>query len=177
MSKTGGCNNCIHPTCPHSLTTLGICRCDDCERGVLVLDLTSAPKSHKLVCNFCDVIINIFKNASKVSLVDGKMCDDCNAPLLTVVYKEEKSKFKDGAEEKTGCIFCTQEFTRLVEKSHAVTARLPHSSAGGGRGGRGRRGGGAIGGRGAAASAVVGGGGRGGKQPRDKMTALDQYFV
>lgn len=177
MSRNGGCNNCMHPTCQHSLANLGICRCDDCERGVLVLDLTSAPKSYKLCCNKCDVIINIFKNASKVSVVDKKTCDECSVPLLSVTYKEDKTRFKDGAEEKTGCIFCTPEFNRLIEKHQAVADRPVFS--GGGRGGRGGgRGGRGRGGRGAPATGGGGGRGRGGKvDPGDKMAQLANYFV
>lgn len=180
MARNGGCNNCMHPTCQHSLANLGISRCDDCDRGVLVLDLTSAPKSYKLCCNRCDVIITIFKNASKVAIADNQTCDQCSVPLLTVTYKEDKTRFKDGAEEKTGCIFCTPEFSRLIEKHQAVADR-PTFNGGGGRGGRG----GARGrgrGRGGAAGAGDGdrGGGRGrGRKvdPGDKMAQLANYFV
>lgn len=63
-----GCNHCTHPICSNSLIQLGVSTCDECERGVLVLDCTSAPKKYKLCCNNCDIIINIFKNATKVSV-------------------------------------------------------------------------------------------------------------
>lgn len=179
MARNGGCNNCMHPTCQHSLANLGVCRCDDCDRGVLVLDLTAAPKSYKLCCNKCDVIINIFKNASKVAMADdAKTCDQCSVPLLSVTYKEDKTRFKDGAEEKTGCIFCTPEFTRLIEKHQAVADRPVFS--GGGRGGRG---GGRGRGRGRGGDSRGGGGGggdsrRGGRaDPNDKMAQLASYFV
>lgn len=178
MARNGGCNNCLHPTCQHSLTNLGISRCDDCERGVLVLDVTSAPKSYKLCCNRCDVIINIFKNATRVSVVDSKTCDQCSIPLLNVLYCKEKTRFKDGAEEKTGCIFCTPEFNRLIEKHQAVADR-PLGGAGGrgGRGGRGRGRGGRGGFAAGDTGAVTGGGGRGRGPPTDKMSQLASYFV
>lgn len=184
MARNGGCNNCMHPTCQHSLANLGVCKCDDCERGVMVLDLTSAPKTHKLCCNKCDTIINIFKGASKVSLVEGKACGECSVPLLSVTYKEEKTKFKDGVEEKTGCIFCTPEFSRLIEKHQAVADRPVFRDGGGGRGGsrgRGRGGRGGRGGGGAGEERGGGGGGRGrgrrGADPADKMAQLASYFV
>lgn len=70
MPKFGGCNTCTHPTCPHSLNTLGISSCVECETGVLVLDSTLSP-TWKLGCNRCDVIINCFKGATKIT-VEGK---------------------------------------------------------------------------------------------------------
>lgn len=68
MPKMSGCNSCTHPTCAHSMVTLGVSSCAECEYGVLVLDCTSAPKKWKLVCNSCDVIINMFKGAAKVTV-------------------------------------------------------------------------------------------------------------
>ena len=73
MPKNAGCNSCTHPTCANSMMALGVSSCSECENGVLVLDNTSAPKKWKLGCNSCDVIINIFKGATKVS-VDCKYC-------------------------------------------------------------------------------------------------------
>lgn len=71
MPKMSGCNSCTHPTCSHSMMANGVSQCAECKRGVIVLDLTSAPKKWKLLCNTCDVVITIFKGAAKVS-VDGK---------------------------------------------------------------------------------------------------------
>lgn len=71
MPKNSGCNSCTHPTCANSLYSLGVSSCAECEYGVLVLDTTTAPKKWKLGCNSCDVIINFFKGASKVT-VDRK---------------------------------------------------------------------------------------------------------
>lgn len=73
MPNNSGCNSCTHPTCPNALTSLGVSNCDECDRGILVLDCTSAPKKYKLGCNVCDVIVNIFKGAAKVSVIDGKL--------------------------------------------------------------------------------------------------------
>lgn len=73
MPNNPGCNSCTHPTCPNSLTILGVSNCDECDRGILVLDCTSAPKKWKLGCNSCDVIVNIFKGAAKVSVIEGKL--------------------------------------------------------------------------------------------------------
>ncbi|XP_011176901.2 DNA topoisomerase 3-beta [Zeugodacus cucurbitae] len=169
MPKNGGCNSCTHPTCPHSLNTLGISSCVECEHGILVLDCTLAP-SWKLGCNRCDVIINCFKGATKVAVEEQK-CTECGAQLVNVVYKSDKTKFKDSSEEKSGCVFCSNDFAHLVEKHRAVASRPVNVRVGGRGGGRG----GAKGGRGGA-----GGGGRGGRgprQPKDKMAQLAAYFV
>jgi DNA topoisomerase III len=71
MSKNAACNVCTHPSCQHSLTSLGVSGCIECDKGILVLDCTSSPKSWKLVCNVCDVIISCFQEAVKVN-VEGK---------------------------------------------------------------------------------------------------------
>ncbi|XP_055388808.1 DNA topoisomerase 3-beta [Condylostylus longicornis] len=161
MPRNSGCNSCTHPTCQHSLNSLGISSCVECENGILVLDCTSSPSSWKLGCNRCDVIINIFKGATKIT-VDDKRCD-CGAQLVNVLYKSEKSKFKDNAEEKTGCIFCSQEFSHLVEKHRAITARPAQVNSRGSRGG---------GGRGGKSRST-----RGGRPKQDKMAHLAAYFV
>lgn len=54
---------------------LGVSNCDECDRGVLVLDCTSGPKKWKLGCNVCDVIVNIFKGAAKVTVNESKSID------------------------------------------------------------------------------------------------------
>lgn len=97
-------------------------------------------------------------------------CDDCGAQTVKVLYKSDKTKFKDGSEEKSGCIFCSADFTHLVEKHRAVASRPVNIR--GGRGGRG-------GGRGAKSGRGGGRGGRGGgaRQPKDKMAQLAAYFV
>lgn len=108
-------------------------------------------------------------------------CDECSAQLVTAVYRADDTKFKDGVTEKTGCLFCTQDFMRLVEKSRAVTARPVQRSRGVTGRGAGGRGGVALGatnvqsGRGG----QITGGGRGGRgrAPRDKMAELAAYFV
>lgn len=174
MPSNAGCNTCQHPTCPNSMNVLGVCACDECDRGILVLDCTSAPKKWKLGCNSCDVIINIFNKASKVTVNDKQKCTECQAQLVTVVYKADSTRFKDNSEEKTGCLFCSADFIPLVEKHRAVATRPVMEKST--RGGRGR--GAPVGGnggitRGAAAS---GRGGRG-KQPKDKMAQLAAYFV
>lgn len=146
---------------------LGVSQCDECDRGILVLDNTSAPKKWKLCCNYCDVIISIFNKATKVTVNDTKKCEECEAQLVSVVYKEDATRFKDGSLEKTGCLFCTAEFIPLVEKHRAVINRPAQVNT---RGGRGKKG----------AAGVTRGGpaGRGrGKAPKDKMAQLAAYFV
>lgn len=174
---------------------LGVSNCDECERGVLVLDCTSAPKKWKLGCNACDVIINIFKGASKVSVAESKLsilvsysptishyihhcnsslsflfsdkqCDECQSQLVTVLYKSDQTKFKDGTDEKTGCLFCLPDFVPLVEKHRAITTRPVQINTRGGRGGG--RGGVTINTTARGGATAGGRGGRGGRAPKDK---------
>lgn len=175
MPNNPGCNACTHPTCPNSLTMLGVSLCDECDRGILVLDSTSAPKKWKLCCNSCDVIINIFNKATKVTVNENKTCDECQAQLVTVSYKADQTKFKDGSEEKTGCLFCNSEFIPLVEKHRAVTTRPVQVNSRGGRGrGRGNSAIVPISTRGGAGNSTRGNRGR---PPKDKMAQLAAYFV
>lgn len=162
----------MHPTCSNSMNALGVSVCDECDRGVLVLDATSAPKKWKLGCNSCDVIINIFNKASKVTVNENKQCDECQAQLVTVVYKADQSKFKDNAEEKTGCLFCNADFIPLVEKHRAVSTKPIQTTST--RGGRGR--GGVSVGNGPSRGGASNRGNRG-RPPKDKMAALAAYFV
>lgn len=95
MPKMSGCNSCTHPTCPNSMMMHGVSQCAECKRGVMVLDVTSAPKKWKLGCNTCDVIINMFKGAAKVS-VDGECINIFlfvyEDPIFgPVSYKEQES--------------------------------------------------------------------------------------
>lgn len=173
MKKQSGCNVCPHPTCPYGVNTNGVSNCIECEIGVLVLDLSSGPK-WKLVCNKyffnmhesvviikvnfsrrCDTIIQIFDDAQKVS-VEENVCD-CGAQLVTVEYKPEKSKLPDDADKKTGCVFCSDFFAKLVERKKAVNSIRPRQFRG--------------------KLAARGRGRAGKKQPKDKMAQLAAYFV
>lgn len=165
MSSGSVCSSCTHPTCSHGVNSLGVSGCPECP-GVLVLDPASGPK-WKLVCNKCDVIVRIFNDAAKVSVLSQECCPKCDAQLLKVDYKEGKSRLPDERISMQGCIYCDPVLNNLVEKTHAV---LMKSRRGGGRGGGpGGRGGRGKGGRGS---------GRGGKKaPTDKMSQLANYFV
>ena len=49
-SKKGmGCNECLHPSCPQSLTKKKIADCQECDQGVLTVDPNSMPK-WKILC-------------------------------------------------------------------------------------------------------------------------------
>lgn len=114
-------------------------------------------------------------------VLGASTCEECEAQLLTVIYKSDQTKFKDGSDEKTGCVFCTADFMPLIEKHRAISSRPAHASMRGGRGGGGSaamstRGG--VGGGGVAGGAVIGGRGGGrGRAPKDKMAQLAAYFV
>lgn len=155
-----GCNSCTHPTCPHGLMSNGIAKCSDCSgknSGILVLDPSSGPK-WKIGCNACDIIINVFEDAQKV-LVEKTECDECGSQLLSVLYKPEKSKFKN-ASELTGCIFCSQSFTHLVKKHFAVKSKSVVTA-----------------GKVRISNRVGNRMRRKPRQPKDKMSQLAAYFV
>lgn len=156
MKKGTGCNSCTHPTCPYSLNSNGICNCSNCDFGVLVLDPSSGPK-WKIGCNRCDTIINLFDDAQKIS-VQEECCDECGSQTVNVEYKQEKTKLPNSALSMKGCVFCSTEFGRLVDKPKTAVASRPRVFRGGKTAGRGR------------------GKGRP-KQPKDKMAQLAAYFV
>uniref|UniRef100_A0A672QFE1 DNA topoisomerase n=1 Tax=Sinocyclocheilus grahami TaxID=75366 RepID=A0A672QFE1_SINGR len=162
MKKGMGCNECTHPSCQHSLNSLGIGQCVECETGVLVFDPTSGPK-WRMACNKCNVVVHFFEHAHKVQ-VSQDSCDSCEASLVIVDFNKTRSPLPDGETQHTGCVFCDPVFQDLVELKHA-TMRHPMHRAGGARRGRGR-------GRG---RRPVGRGNP--KKPKDKMAALAAYFV
>ncbi|KAM8865661.1 DNA topoisomerase 3-beta-1 isoform 2-T2 [Synchiropus picturatus] len=156
MKKGVGCNECSHPSCQHSLNSLGIGQCVECENGVLVLDPTSGPK-WKMACNKCNVVVHFFEQAHKVQIAP-ESCDTCDAALVAVDFNKSRSPLPAGQTQYTGCVFCDQVFRDFVELKHA-TMRHPMHRGGAPRRGRGR--------------------GRHGnpKKPKDKMAALAAYFV
>ncbi|XP_056602830.1 DNA topoisomerase 3-beta-1 isoform X2 [Triplophysa dalaica] len=161
LKKGMGCNECTHPSCQHSLNSLGIGQCVECETGVLVFDPTPGPK-WRMSCNKCNVVVHFFENAHKVQ-VSQDSCESCEASLVSVDFKT-RSPFPDGDAQHTGCVFCDPAFQDLVELKYA-TMRHPMHRAGGARRGRGK-------GRG---RRPVGRGNP--KKPKDKMAALAAYFV
>lgn len=123
--------------------------------------------SCRLVSNLCQFLLS---PSAKTK------CDECGSQQVTVLYKNGTTRFKDGAEEKTGCVFCSADFIPLVEKHRAISSR-PAQPTTRGRGGRG----------GAVVTATGRGGGGGGGPigtrgnrrgaPKDKMDQLAAYFV
>uniref|UniRef100_A0AAR2M594 DNA topoisomerase n=1 Tax=Pygocentrus nattereri TaxID=42514 RepID=A0AAR2M594_PYGNA len=162
MKKGMGCNECTHPSCPHSLNSLGIGQCVECETGVLVFDPNSGPK-WRMACNKCNVVVHFFEQAYKVQ-VSQDSCESCEASLVMVDFHKARSPLAEGETQHTGCVFCDTVFQDLVELKHA-TMRHPMHRGGGARRGRGRGRGRRPGGRGNP------------KKPKDKMAALAAYFV
>ena len=83
MSGGSNCSSCTHPTCLHGVNSLGVSSCVECDMGVLVLDPASIPK-WKLVCNKCDVIVRIFEDAARVSVLSEDSCEECDSQLVKV---------------------------------------------------------------------------------------------
>lgn len=101
--------------------------------------------------------MQLFEDAQKIT-VQEDVCD-CGAQLVNVEYRSEKTKLPNNATEQSGCIFCSEYFSKLVEKRRAAAHSRPP---------RPFRGGKAAGGRGR---------GRGKRPPKDKMAQLAAYFV
>ncbi|MEQ2253797.1 DNA topoisomerase 3-beta-1, partial [Ilyodon furcidens] len=154
-----GCNECTHPSCQHSLNSLGIGQCVECDGGVLVLDPTSGPK-WRMACNKCNVVVHFFEHAHKVQVAQ-ESCDACDASLVAVDFNKTRTPLPDGETQHTGCVFCDPIFQDVVELKHATMRHSMHRGGGARRGGRGR-------GRGRRGNP---------KKPKDKMAALAAYFV
>ncbi|MED6279057.1 DNA topoisomerase 3-beta-1 [Characodon lateralis] len=159
MKKGMGCNECTHPSCQHSLNSLGIGQCVECDGGVLVLDSTSGPK-WRMACNKCNVVVHFFEHAHKVQVAQ-ESCDACDASLVAVDFNKTRTPLPDGETQHTGCVFCDPIFQDVVELKHATMRHSMHRGGGARRGGRGR-------GRGRRGNP---------KKPKDKMAALAAYFV
>ncbi|KAG7234286.1 hypothetical protein INR49_005247 [Caranx melampygus] len=118
MKKGMGCNECTHLSCQHSLNSLGIGQCVECDSGVLVLDPTSGPNGGWPVAQ--------------------ETCDTCDASLVAVDFNKTRSPLPASETQHTGCVFCDLVFQDLVELKHATMRHFLHRCGGRGRGGRGR---------------------------------------
>lgn len=97
-------------------------------------------------------------------------CDECGSQLVIVLYKAGPTRFKDGADEKTGCVFCSADFIPLVEKHRAISSRPAQITT------RGNRGAITVTTTGRGAGPIGTRGNRRGP-PKDKMDQLAAYFV
>ncbi|CAI5495264.1 unnamed protein product [Closterium sp. Naga37s-1] len=61
------CTSCGHVSCRHSLVSMGVCPCPECE-GTLVLDPVSTPK-WRLDCNRCSCVVFIKANVHRMAVV------------------------------------------------------------------------------------------------------------
>ncbi|XP_065070574.1 DNA topoisomerase 3-beta-1-like [Rhopilema esculentum] len=141
MRKGMCCNQCTHPTCKHSIASLSVASCIDCDSGTLMFDPTSAPK-WRMACNKCRVIVHFFKDAHRVAVTDDEC--DCGSAYMDVEF--HKSQTNIGTPRHQGCPFCDPIFVPMV--TAYGLAKKPgmdndggrQTRGGGGGGGRGRRG-------------------------------------
>eukprot|EP00271_Cylindrocystis_brebissonii_P005978 TRINITY_DN1845_c0_g1_i9.p1 TRINITY_DN1845_c0_g1~~TRINITY_DN1845_c0_g1_i9.p1 ORF type:complete len:630 (+),score=80.22 TRINITY_DN1845_c0_g1_i9:2116-4005(+) len=134
------CTFCLHPTCPHSLLSMGVCACPECD-GTLVLDPISGPK-WRLDCNRCNCLVYFRSKPMRVATTEEK-CEECGSTVLLVEYgKKGETPLKDGETVHRGCVLCDEVLLSLVEMKHGKAFfRRPGGSRGRGRGrGRGGRG-------------------------------------
>lgn len=81
----------------------------------------------------------LFDQAQLIKVLEENC--QCGSQLVTVEYPE-KGKLPNDLKEIKGCIFCTPEFERFVDKPKTATSTFKRNNFRGGRGGRGRSGGG-----------------------------------
>mmetsp|Transcript_13705 Transcript_13705/g.54233 ORF Transcript_13705/g.54233 Transcript_13705/m.54233 type:complete len:445 (-) Transcript_13705:54-1388(-) len=136
--KTGvACNACPHPTCEFSMTRNRLCKCPDCETGVVVFDQSSRPH-WRANCNGCQFMVFIHDNAHSIKLLKDH-CPDCkDVTLLKVEFHKDAlpDMLKDsGITAHSGCIFCDELLNSGVQtaKSKFRHPKFSH------RRGRGRR--------------------------------------
>lgn len=111
---------------------------------------------YKMACNVCNVVISLFDDAHRIA-VSGDICG-CGSGTLDVVFNKNKTPLPDGGTELSGCPFCHELLSTLIEVKKGASRHPMHRR---GRGGRGR-------GRGR---------GRGGRGGKGKMAQLDNYFL
>ncbi|CAG2163578.1 unnamed protein product [Oppiella nova] len=183
MPKSSGCNQCPNEECKHSMISNTLTECQNCKfGGQLVLDPGSGPPTWRVGCNKCTFSMSAFKDAQRVT-VENQRCDQCSRRLCSIEYKSDKSRLKDGSLQFHGCVWCSDEYSSLVQAMSRLQTNFATSSRangsdhrpsyqldggsnssrggrGGGRGGRGR-------GRGRGRGGGRGGRGRGRDRDRD----------
>ncbi|EDV28672.1 uncharacterized protein TRIADDRAFT_49643 [Trichoplax adhaerens] len=139
VAKNLMCNQCLHPTCPHSMMQNRILDCQICDQGSIVLDAPSAPK-WRMTCNKCKFFVPLLQNASKVSVKE----ETCHCPtnIITIEFKDE-SPFPNGKKSHSGCLNCDEIFVKLIKLESVIEEQLRgghrgHRQGRGGKRGRGR---------------------------------------
>lgn len=61
----------------------------------------------------CDVIINVFEDATRVTVCDTA-CSACGAQQVTVEYRAERTRLPAAITEMTACLYCEPTFSALV---------------------------------------------------------------
>lgn len=142
--KTGmGCNACPHPTCTFALPQQGVCPCQECESGTLVLD-SSAPPRWKLCCNRCNAIvklpqakstfpvwqaespawmITLGRDCGRVDVTTTReLCEVCGATELCLQFPKELNPLAPGESEYRGCVLCDEKLNALAELKYVVSS-------------------------------------------------------
>lgn len=134
LGKQGmGCNQCLHPTCKHSLIKNSLTKCPDCEKGTLVFATTSKP-NWRFNCNSCQFVVFAAKGAHStlfasicnfypflicsfffldVILLDEK-CEDCTSTLLKVDFNKNDTPLPGGETVYEGCLLCDELLNGLM---------------------------------------------------------------
>ncbi|KFD50977.1 hypothetical protein M513_08160 [Trichuris suis] len=121
MQVNSTCSQCTHPTCPYSMISQGILPCRPCAQAsrirlarkpLMVLDVDSGPK-WRMCCNYCPHSVPIFQGALTVVVTD-KVCSNCSAKVVSVVYPADKSPFSSEETTHAGCLNCDPKFVELT---------------------------------------------------------------
>ncbi|PRP75307.1 hypothetical protein PROFUN_05618 [Planoprotostelium fungivorum] len=114
MPEHSGCNNCPHPSCPHSFIQHSICGCFECDDGLLILDPASGPK-WRADCNKCRYQLHL-PSAHKIAVADG-VCETCGSNLLDIDFNKNDTPLPNGETKLKGCIQCEPLLRTKVEAS------------------------------------------------------------
>ncbi|RNA45016.1 DNA topoisomerase 3-beta-1 [Brachionus plicatilis] len=142
MKKGDGCINCSHPTCAHGFTSNALSKCFECQTGLMLFDGTTPPK-FRVICNnkLCRLIIILPDTIIKADVSDD-LCDQCDTPMLQIVYHKDKTPLQNGQTSVIACLFCDNNLKVSIEnylkqgnKNFNFDSRrkFTHRNKGGGR--------------------------------------------
>lgn len=166
-SQHMACDECLHPTCEHSLATNFVCECVDgaCEGSMAFVPRTAG--KWRICCNRCTMMLRLPPTAQRVCVSAAADCPSCGARRIDLMFPEGKSPLPSKKDRVVACVFCDEDLAALCEEVRGRLGNFARRGAAGGGGVAGDRGGrGGRGGRGRGRGRGRGGGrGRGSKGP------------
>ncbi len=132
-----GCDDCKHPTCPHSLATNYVSDCvDDRCKGCMAFVPRSTGR-WKICCNNCTMMLNLPPTAQRVR-VSNDECPDCGAREMELHFPEGKSPLSNRKDSIRACVYCDPALSQLVQEVKGRAGSFGRGRGGGRGRGRGR---------------------------------------